>query len=128
LLHLCMCVAQNTYVRVSMVSTELCWRHHRSCFESRCFNDTLSEVWGNITVQCSSCYVVQIQIFPSDNMCSCYPVSDAVNGIYIVWLKKNNISSEFLATDPEVLGSIPGASRFSERQWVWNGVHSASWV
>jgi hypothetical protein len=34
--------------------------------------------------------------------------------------------SEFLATDPEVLGSIPGASRFSEKQWVWNGVHSAS--
>jgi hypothetical protein len=34
--------------------------------------------------------------------------------------------SEFLATDPEVPGSIPGASRFSERQWVWNGVHSAS--
>jgi hypothetical protein len=24
-------------------------------------------------------------------------------------------------------GSIPGASRFSEKQWVWNGVHSASW-
>jgi hypothetical protein len=23
-------------------------------------------------------------------------------------------------------GSIPGASRFSEKQWVWNGVHSAS--
>jgi hypothetical protein len=34
--------------------------------------------------------------------------------------------SEFLATDPEVLGSIPGASRFSEKQWVWNGVHPAS--
>jgi hypothetical protein len=33
---------------------------------------------------------------------------------------------EFLATDPEVLGSIPGASRFSDKQWVWNGVHSAS--
>jgi hypothetical protein len=33
--------------------------------------------------------------------------------------------SEFLATDPEVLGSIPGASRFYEKQWVWNGVHSA---
>jgi hypothetical protein len=29
--------------------------------------------------------------------------------------------------DPEVLGSIPGASRFSEKQRVWNGVHSASW-
>jgi hypothetical protein len=39
---------------------------------------------------------------------------------FIMW-------SEFLATDPGVLGSIPGASRFSEKQWVWNGVHSASW-
>jgi hypothetical protein len=26
------------------------------------------------------------------------------------------------------LGSIPGASRFSEKYWVWNGVHSASRV
>jgi hypothetical protein len=25
-------------------------------------------------------------------------------------------------------GSIPGTTRFSEKQWVWNGVHSASWV
>jgi hypothetical protein len=25
---------------------------------------------------------------------------------------------------PEVPGSIPGAIRFSEWQWVWNGVHS----
>jgi hypothetical protein len=35
--------------------------------------------------------------------------------------------SEFLATDPEVPGSIPGAARFSERWWVWCWVHSASW-
>ena len=34
--------------------------------------------------------------------------------------------SGFLATDTEVSGSIPGATRFSEWQWVWNGVHSAS--
>jgi hypothetical protein len=33
--------------------------------------------------------------------------------------------SEFLATNPEVSGSISGATRFSEQQWVWNGVHSA---
>jgi hypothetical protein len=25
-------------------------------------------------------------------------------------------------------GSIPGATRFSEKQWVWNGLHSASRV
>jgi hypothetical protein len=23
------------------------------------------------------------------------------------------------------MGSIPGATRFAEWQWVWNGVHSA---
>jgi hypothetical protein len=31
-----------------------------------------------------------------------------------------------LATDPEVSGFIPGTIRFSEKQWVWTGVHSAS--
>jgi hypothetical protein len=25
-------------------------------------------------------------------------------------------------------GSIPGATRFSDKQWVWNGVYLASWV
>jgi hypothetical protein len=33
---------------------------------------------------------------------------------------------EFLATDTEVSGSIPGASRFSGSHRIWNGVHSAS--
>jgi hypothetical protein len=27
----------------------------------------------------------------------------------------NSVRPEFLATDPEVLGSIPGATRFSEK-------------
>jgi hypothetical protein len=35
--------------------------------------------------------------------------------------------SQFLAADPEVLGSIPVATRFSAWQWIWNGVHSDSW-
>jgi hypothetical protein len=34
--------------------------------------------------------------------------------------------SEFLTTEPEVPGSIHGASRFFEKQRVWNGVHSVS--
>jgi hypothetical protein len=34
--------------------------------------------------------------------------------------------SEFLAAGTEVPGSILGATRFSEYQWIWNGVHSAS--
>jgi hypothetical protein len=33
--------------------------------------------------------------------------------------------SEFLAANPEVPGSIPGATRFYVQQWVWNGIHSA---
>jgi hypothetical protein len=33
--------------------------------------------------------------------------------------------SEFLAANPEVPGSILSATRFSEWQWVWNGLHSA---
>jgi hypothetical protein len=33
--------------------------------------------------------------------------------------------SEFLAANPKVWGSISGATRFSEKHWVWNGVHSA---
>ena len=42
------------------------------------------------------------------------------------WTASGVYWSEFLATDTEVLVSIPGATRFSEWQWVWNGVHSAS--
>jgi hypothetical protein len=32
---------------------------------------------------------------------------------------------DFIAADPEVPRSIPRAVKFSEYQWVWNGVHSA---
>jgi hypothetical protein len=30
-----------------------------------------------------------------------------------------------MAIDPQNLGSIPGATRFSVQYWVWNRVHSA---
>jgi hypothetical protein len=33
---------------------------------------------------------------------------------------------EMAATDPEVSGSILGATIFPEKQWVWNGILSAS--
>jgi hypothetical protein len=39
---------------------------------------------------------------------------------FVVWW------SEFRDIDPQVPGSIPSATKFSEKQWVWNGVHSAS--
>jgi hypothetical protein len=33
--------------------------------------------------------------------------------------------SDFLVDNPEVQGWFPGATRLSEYQWVWYGVHSA---
>jgi hypothetical protein len=33
--------------------------------------------------------------------------------------------SEFLAANPEVPGSITGATRFPEYQWIWDGIYSA---
>jgi hypothetical protein len=33
-----------------------------------------------------------------------------------------HIYQQAYRTDPEVPGSIPGSSRFSEKQRVWNGV------
>jgi hypothetical protein len=35
------------------------------------------------------------------------------------------VVKELLAADAEVPSSIAGATRFSEYQWVWNGVHIA---
>ena len=59
-------------------------------------------------------------------------ISPFSSAIYFLFLYETRLTasvvqwSEFLATDTEVPGSIPGATRFSEQQWVWNGVHSAS--
>jgi hypothetical protein len=56
----------------------------------------------------------------------CYGVGSLAFILFVCRLFNDILVAEFLATDPEVPGSIPGASRFSEKQWVWNGVHSAS--
>jgi hypothetical protein len=45
------------------------------------------------------------------------PSNNEVNITYI-W-------SECLATHPKFPGSIPGATTFSDKYWVWIGVHSA---
>jgi hypothetical protein len=38
------------------------------------------------------------------------------------------VCDRLLDTEPEVPGSIPGPTRFSEKSGVWNGVNSASCV
>jgi len=41
----------------------------------------------------------------------------SLNASVVYWL-------EFLTADTEVQGSIPGATRLSEWQCVWDGVHT----
>jgi hypothetical protein len=70
---------------------------------------------GRITVRDRNCYLLNRALGGPHN---CFD-----EHVYKwVWVGKA-IASEFLATDQEVSGSIPGAIRFSEKQWVWNGLH-----
>ena len=67
---------------------------------------------------------IAILYYNNPKRCSCaqsilFYFTAALTASVVQW-------SEFLATDAEVSGPIPGATRFSEQQWVWNGVHSAS--
>jgi hypothetical protein len=41
----------------------------------------------------------------------------------MVVLLSDLVVKEFLATDPEVPGLFPVATRFSEKSWVWNVIH-----
>jgi hypothetical protein len=47
----------------------------------------------------------------------------------LIWNAVNELSvirvPGYISIGP---GSIPGATRIFEKWWVWNGVHSASWV
>jgi hypothetical protein len=71
-------------------------------------------------------YVALVVSFPSDLPSkilyeflfhACY-----MQTAFVVWW------AEFLTTEPEVPGSIPGTTRFPEKYWAWNRVHSASRV
>jgi hypothetical protein len=59
-------------------------------------------------------------------------MKNAVFNVILKWISAVGIDasvvlwSEFLSADPGVRGSIPGATRFSQWQWAWDGVHSAS--
>jgi hypothetical protein len=65
-------------------------------------------------------------------VCSCssgarkLQLRDDTEILTFLWPPLWSTGQEFLATDPEVPGPIPGATRFSEKSWIWNGVHSAS--
>jgi hypothetical protein len=55
-----------------------------------------------------------------------YPERKIKKDVWIVQTASVVQWSEFLATDPEISGSISGSTTFSGKQWVWNGIHSAS--
>jgi hypothetical protein len=55
-----------------------------------------------------------------------------VNWIFKYYLERNDRLCGLVVRVPGYRSrgpySIPGATRFSEKKWVWNGVHSASWA
>jgi hypothetical protein len=61
---------------------------------------------------------------------TCYYVATFRNHLIVIYANVQAASvvwwSEFLATDPEVRVRFPALPDFSEKQWVWNGVHPAS--
>jgi hypothetical protein len=59
------------------------------------------------------------------NITACSVLRGILNWFILIVPPLWSTSQEFLAANPEVPGSIPGVTRFSEWQWVWNGVHSA---
>jgi hypothetical protein len=49
--------------------------------------------------------------------------------IYVIYKKVDRLCGLVLRVPgyrSRTPGSIPGATRFSDKYWVWNGVHSAS--
>jgi hypothetical protein len=61
------------------------------------------------------------------SMCSRVPSKCVHQGLNVFVLVTLFSWPPLWSSGPEVLGSISGVSRFSEKQRVWNGVHSASW-
>jgi hypothetical protein len=77
-------------------------------------------------------FVKMIDFYERNNNRSCGLLFMAL-GSHVLWTMYRYFRfvyllrrSEFLATDPEVPGSIPGPTRFSEKLGVWNVVQSAS--
>jgi hypothetical protein len=85
-----------------------------------CYRDSFTFFFTNYKVPH---IIFSILLCPS---CLSDQIPSAALRFQMLCVSQGETKSEFLATDPEVPGSIPGATRFSEKWWVWNGVHSAS--
>jgi hypothetical protein len=72
--------------------------------------------------------VYRSKFLATERRCIVFPVRYEMN-LYVMWKKVDRLCGlevrvpGYRSIGP---GSIPGATRFSEKQWVWNGVHSAS--
>jgi hypothetical protein len=102
-----------------------------SCLQN---GDVLCLLWGTnwIYICCVDCLcglVVRVPGYRTEMYCASCEVRTEF--MYVVQ-KKVDCLCGLVVSVPGCRsrgpGSIPGATRFSEKSWVWNGVHSASWL
>jgi hypothetical protein len=101
--------------------------------------DVLCFLWGTNWIYILVCYVEESRpplwssgqsswLHNGDVLCFLW----GTNWIYIWYVEESRpplwASGQSSWLRSRAPGSISGATRFSEKQWVWNGVHSASWV
>jgi hypothetical protein len=116
----CFCLCVHWTYFITVIATEMCSMEYvskTSWSPCRSFSVFPQEFETNAVTPPPGCFLGHFSHCIAHNL----PVSMCVGtASVILW-------SEFLATDPDVPGWIPGATRFSEKYWVCNGVHSASW-
>jgi hypothetical protein len=99
--------------------------------------DVLCFLWGTNWIYI--CYIGESRpplwssgqsSWPQDGGVMCFLWG--TNWIYICYVEESKPPLCLVVRVPKYRsrgpGSIPGSTRFSEKQLVWNGVHSASWV
>jgi hypothetical protein len=80
------------------------------------------DIMGQNIIQASHVLILEVAI--SKILCNCFNYTknrDLSDRLCVSLVKVPG----YRTTDQ---GLIPGATRFSEKKWTWNGVHSASWV
>jgi hypothetical protein len=86
-------------------------------------NDRVNEIWPLLWSSGQSSWLQN-----GDVLCFLW----GTNWIYICYVEEVERLRGLVVRVPSYKSrsprSIPGATRFSEKQLVWNGVHSASWV
>jgi hypothetical protein len=149
----CQCLSPRLYgvtkTSVSALKTIRCHRNvgvcpqdytvseKRWCLPARLYGVTEMLVSTRKTIQCQR----NVGFYPQDYTVSQTTIWNCLRHEHVQNIHFHSFVSTFLCTfffpssylsstsfRSRGQGSIPGSNRVSEKLWVWNGVHSASWV